>query len=119
QNREGQFVASSTEGATAAAAGAAEALQPGGELTLSLVHASGAGSYPITSWTYLLLPRNFEDCARGEAVAELIRWTLSDGDASAAELGYAPLPANVEAEALARLDALPCGAERQPLGAGS
>ena len=119
QNREGNFVASTTEGATAAAAGAAQALEPGGELTLSLVNAAGADSYPITSWTYLLLPSNFRDCARGEAVAELIRWSLSDGDAAAAELGYAPLPANVEAEALARLDALTCGDDQQPLGTRS
>ena len=117
QNSAGNFVASSTGGATAAAAGAAEALEPGGELTLSLVDAAGADSYPITSWTYLLLPENIADCARAEALARLIRWTLSEGDAAAAELGYAPLPANVEAEALARLGGLTCGADRIPLEA--
>ena len=119
QNRSGAFVASSVEGATAAAAGAAAGLQPGGDLTLSLVNAEGAESYPITSWTYLLLPRNFEDCARGRAVADLIRWALSEGDAAAAELGYAPLPENVEREALARVEGLTCGADEQPVGGGS
>lgn len=117
QNREGEFVPPTTEGATAAAAGAAEALQPGEDLTLSLVNAAGAGSYPITTWTYLLVPANFADCARGQAVTDLIRWTLTEGDAAALELGYAPLPENVETEALARLDALTCGADQQPLGA--
>ena len=119
QNQSGAFVGPDVEGASAAAAGAAAALQPGGELTLSLVNATGAQSYPITSWTYLLVPQNFADCGRGRQVADLIRWMLSDGDAAAAELGYAPLPQNVEAAALAKVDALTCGADQQPLGAGS
>lgn len=119
ENRAGNFVASSTEGATAAAAGAAAALEPGGELTLSLVDAEGVDSYPITSWTYLLLPENIEDCARAEALARLIRWSLVEGDDAAAELGYAPLPENVEAEALARLEGLTCGANRAPVEAAS
>src|SRR5690606_1726506 len=105
----GAFVPPSVEGATAAAAGAAEGLQPGGELTLSLVNATGEQSYPITSWTYLLVPANFSDCGRGRAVADLIRWMLDEGDAAAAELGYAPLPENVETEAMERVDALTCG----------
>lgn len=115
QNREGAFVSPTTDGARAAAAGAAEAMQPGDDLTLSLVNASGEGSYPITTWTYLLLPANFADCARGSAVVDLVRWTLTEGDAAAQELGYAPLPPNVEAEALSRLDALTCGADQQPI----
>lgn len=119
RNQAGPFMAPTVEGATAAAAGAAESLQPGGELTLSLVDAAGERSYPITSWTYLLVPQNFADCTRGRAVADLVRWMLTEGDASASELGYAPLPENVEREALARVDGLTCGRDQQALGDGS
>jgi len=119
RNSAGEFVTPSVQGAMAAAAGAAESLRPGGDLTLSLVNAEGPQSYPITTWTYLLLPPNFTDCARGQAVVELVRWMLTQGDATAESLGYAPLPASVEREALARLDAITCGPDAKPIASGS
>ncbi|HEX8274632.1 MAG TPA: phosphate ABC transporter substrate-binding protein PstS [Longimicrobiaceae bacterium] len=120
QNRAGQFVQPSVEATTAAAEGLAQQLGPQSDFRVSIVDPAGAAAYPIASWTYLLVPPQMGDCAKARALADVVRWGLGpEGDRQAAELHYAPLPADIERQVLARLGTLTCGPQRQPVAAAA
>ncbi len=103
RNRAGAFVTPSPAGAEAAAAAATGGLALGADLRVSLVDAPGAASYPMASFTWLLLDRAPRDPARARAVASFARWALRRGAADARALGYAPLPAPLAERADAEL----------------
>ena len=120
QNRAGQFVQPSVEATTAAAEGLAQQLGPQSDFRVSIVDPAGAAAYPIASWTYLLVPPQMGDCAKARALTDVVRWGLGpQGDRQAAELHYAPLPADIERQVLARLGTLTCGPQRQPVAAAA
>jgi phosphate transport system substrate-binding protein len=73
---------------------------------VSIVAAPGADSYPIASFTWLLLERVPRDTATARATVEFARWALQDGAPIARALGYAPLPVPVAARVQATLEAL-------------
>lgn len=102
QNAAGEFVTASEASVTAAASGAAAAMP--GDFRVSITNAPGAGAYPISSFTWLLLYENPEDKAQSKVMVDFLRWALSDGQAFAADLGYAPLPAEVVTKELAALE---------------
>ncbi len=56
------------------------------------MNAPGKASYPIASFTWLYVPERAQDPARGQAVAEYLKWVYSAGQELAREHGYAPLP---------------------------
>jgi phosphate transport system substrate-binding protein len=119
RNREGSFVQPTLEATAASAAGAAAALPDTTDFRISLVDAAGAATYPITAWTYLLVPRHMAECAKATALAELAEWAYSDeGDRMASELGYAPLPGRAQELVMERWHTLTCGPENQPALAG-
>lgn len=62
------------------------------DFRISLVNAPGKTSYPIASFTWLYVPERAQDPARGQAVAEYLKWVYSAGQELAREHGYAPLP---------------------------
>ena len=104
QNSEGQFVKASGETATAAAAGAAASMPA--DFRVSITNPPGQSAYPIASFTWMLFYENPQDKAQARAMVDFMRWALTDGQRFAAELGYAPLPANVvqmELKALERI----------------
>lgn len=115
QNQAGQFVQPTLEATTAAADGVAKGMGADSELTISLVNAAGATAYPISQWTYLLLRPRMQDCPKARAVASLVQWMLTEGDAQANQLGYAPLPENVQELALQKLRTLTCGPNNEPV----
>ncbi len=115
QNQAGQFVEPTIEATAAAAEGAARSLDPQGELTVSLVNSAGAGVYPISTWTYLLLRPRMEDCSKARPLARLVQWMLTEGDAQARDLGYAPLPESVQEMALQKLGTITCGPGNEPI----
>ncbi len=90
RNAAGEFIKPSV----ASIADAASALA--GKMTedfrVSLVNAPGKASYPIASFTWLYVPERAQDPARGQAVAEYLKWVYSAGQELAREHGYAPLP---------------------------
>lgn len=96
RNREGEFVKPTLDAVTAAAAGAAANMPA--DLRVSIVNAPGKASYPISSFTYLLVPREQRDEAKGRALVRFIRWALHDGGSYARDLLYAPLPPEVLAK---------------------
>jgi phosphate transport system substrate-binding protein len=90
KNAAGKFVKATPEGATQAAAAAAKTMPA--DFRVSITNAPGADSYPISSFTWLLIPTKFSDPAKGKAVADFLHWMLEHGESEAASLGYAPLP---------------------------
>jgi len=120
QNKAGQFVQPSVEATTAAAEGLAQQLGPDSDFRVSIVNPAGAAAYPIASWTYLLVPPQMGDCAKARALVDVVRWGMgAQGDAQASELHYAPLPADIERQVLARLQTVTCGPDRQPVSAAA
>jgi phosphate transport system substrate-binding protein len=60
-------------------------------------------AYPIATFTWILLRKNNGDPAKAQALRSLFAWTLADGQRSAADLGYVPLPPEVVEKAQAAL----------------
>lgn len=100
KNKDGQFVAASLEGATAALAGATIAE----DLTYNPLNAPGATTYPITAPTYLLVKPSYSDAAKGKNVKAFVKWLLTDGQGFADGVGFSKLPADLQTKALAQLD---------------
>jgi phosphate transport system substrate-binding protein len=80
-------------------------------LTTDIVDGSGAGSWPIAGYTYLVLhTSSMEDCAKAAKLLEYVHWTLTDAGAAqrASDLGYAVLPEAVQQQALDKLGEVTC-----------
>jgi phosphate transport system substrate-binding protein len=118
RNASGAFVLPNPQSTSASAANLGEALAQHPDLRLSVVNAPGADAYPISSMTFLLIPGQIDDCGRAQALTGLVRWALADGGAMATELHYAPLPDALRTPALAKLDGITCGANRQAVPRG-
>lgn len=104
QNAAGEFVRASDRTVTAAAGSAARKMPA--DFRVSITNAEGKGVYPISSFTWLLLYENPKNKAQAQVMLDFMKWALSDGQKFAAELGYAPLPAEVvklELAALAKI----------------
>ncbi|HSU13247.1 phosphate ABC transporter substrate-binding protein PstS [Longimicrobium sp.] len=112
KNAAGQYVAPSVDATAAAAAGVAERVA-GGDFRVSLVNAPGATTYPISTWTYLLVPPHWQDCGKARAFVGLVSWALAQGDDAARQLDYAPLPDQVRMGVMQKLGTLTCGADNQ------
>ncbi|MCU1322965.1 MAG: phosphate transporter, periplasmic phosphate-binding protein [Acidobacteriaceae bacterium] len=94
KNASGKFVKASTDGVTAAAAAAAKTMPA--DYRVSITNAPGAESYPISSFTWLLIPLKSTDPAKAKALAEFLGWMLDKGEAEASSMTYAPLPKPVQ-----------------------
>jgi phosphate transport system substrate-binding protein len=90
QNMAGEFVKASEQAVTAAAASAAAKMPP--DFRVSITNAPGAGVYPISSFTWLLLYENPKDKVQAKIMLDFMHWALTDGQKFAGQLGYAPLP---------------------------
>jgi phosphate transport system substrate-binding protein len=90
KNASGKFVKASTEGVTAAAASVANSIPA--DYRVSITNAPGADSYPISSFTWLLIPLQSTDPAKGKALQDFLTWMLDKGESEAAPMTYAPLP---------------------------
>jgi phosphate transport system substrate-binding protein len=92
QNAEGNFVKASLQSTTSAAAAAK--FKPG-DFRVSVTNAPGKETYPIASFTYLLIPTQWKDAAKGKIMVDFLHWMLSDGEQMVEQLDYAPLPKNL------------------------
>lgn len=102
QNGDGTaFVEPSLETISAAAAGAAPTLPESHEswVGISINNAPGQNSYPISSFTYLLLYQNLDVATKSKEQARetvnLIKWMITEGQQYAPELLYVPIPQEV------------------------
>jgi phosphate transport system substrate-binding protein len=103
RNKSGQFVVASVAAVTAAAAGVAKSLPATTDYRLSIVNAPGADSYPISSFTWLLVYQHQGDATKGKKLVDFLNWALTNGEASASSLDYAPLPSEMAANVKARV----------------
>ena len=94
KNAAGKYIKATTGGVTAAASGAAKTMPA--DYRVSITNAPGATSYPISSFTWLLIPRQFADPAKGVAGKGFLTWMLEHGESEASGMGYAPLPVQVQ-----------------------
>ncbi len=102
KNADGQFVAGSTAGVTAAAEAAATTF-PADFRQAPIINGAGASTYPIASYTYLLIPVDWTDADKAQAMVAFTYWALTDGQADEDGLGYAPLPAPIQQKSLDEL----------------
>ena len=107
RNRTGAYVTPTPQGIAAAAAASTAGLPPTTDYRVSLVDAPGAESYPVASFTWVLMDAVPRDTAKAAALVRFVRWALREGGTAAEALGYVPLPAPVAARVDARLAALP------------
>jgi phosphate transport system substrate-binding protein len=68
-----------------------------GDFRVSITNAPGKGSYPISSFTWLLVPERFQDARKGKVVADFLKWMVTEGQKFCLDLTYAPLPKAVVA----------------------
>jgi phosphate transport system substrate-binding protein len=89
KNAAGSFVKASLESVTAAAASSPK--MPA-DFRVSITNAPGKDAYPISSFTWLLIPVPSKDAAKGKILADFLNWMVTDGQKMTAALSYAPLP---------------------------
>lgn len=93
KNAAGQFVKASLASTTAAAAGAK---MPANDFRVSITNAPGKDAYPISSFTYLLVPTQWKDGSKKQAMVDFLNWMLDNGEGMATALDYAPLPSAIK-----------------------
>jgi phosphate transport system substrate-binding protein len=93
ENSSGSFVKASLESVTAAAAGAGRNMPA--DFRVSITNAAGRNAYPISTFTWLLVPQQVADATKGKILVDFLKWMLGEGQRYAAGLGYAPLPPEV------------------------
>jgi phosphate transport system substrate-binding protein len=108
-NQAGEYVEPSIESATAAAAGVSAKLPANTDFRISIVNAPGKGAYPITSFTWLLVPKSIPSAKKHKQLTDFLRWYLTQGETSAASLDYAPLPEALVTILTARIDSISAG----------
>jgi phosphate transport system substrate-binding protein len=105
ENKEGNFVRPSDESCGAALA-AAEMPE---NLRVFAPDPKGANSYPIATFSWILLRKNYQNAETANALRELFQWCLRDGQRYSPELGYVRVPASVAEKALATLNSINSG----------
>jgi phosphate transport system substrate-binding protein len=80
-----------------AAAGAAQVVGTGDDLTLKIDYATKTpGAYPIILVTYEIVCTKYKDSAKGTFVKDFLNYTVGAGQDQLAQLGYAPLPSELQ-----------------------
>ena len=93
KNSSGNLVKADLASVSAAAAGAAKEMP--NDFRVSITNAPGKNAYPISSFTWLLIPQKFQDAEKRDAIKGFLKWMLSDGQNSVETLSYAKLPKEV------------------------
>lgn len=96
RNQSGTFVKADLASVTAAAAGAAENMPD--DFRVSITNAPGKAAYPISSFTWLLIPSKIQDPAKQKVIKDFLHWMLGPGQSHTAALAYAKLPKPVVAK---------------------
>jgi len=90
KNSSGAFVKADLAGVSAAAAATAKEMPE--DFRVSITNAPGKGAYPISSFTWLLIPEKFTDATKRDAMKGFLKWALTDGQGLVEDLSYAKLP---------------------------
>ena len=89
KNAAGTWTTASIDGVTEAAA---SIKQMPSDYRVSITNAPGKDAYPISSFTYLLIPAHAADPAKGKVIMDILSWIITSGETQASSLSYAPLP---------------------------
>jgi phosphate transport system substrate-binding protein len=100
KNKDGEFVAPTLDGATAAL----ENAEVKDDLTYSALNAAGAEAYPITAGTYIIVYAKQTNAGTAAALKGWINFVLTQGQELAPDVDFAPLPTNLQDKAIAQLD---------------
>jgi phosphate transport system substrate-binding protein len=103
KNASGNWVKGSIDGVTNAAASA----KMPADFRVSITNAPGANSYPISSFTYLLIPTHPANAANEKVIKDMLNWIITSGEDEVSSLSYAPLPKSVAQAALKVVYSLP------------
>jgi phosphate transport system substrate-binding protein len=102
QNAAGKFVKADLNSVTLAASGAVKSMPD--DFRVSIANAPGAGAYPISSFTWMIIPRDAKDKTKGAVLKAFLIWGIGpDGQKAAQSLTYAPLAKPVVDKELAAL----------------
>ena len=104
RNPAGQFVKADLDSILAAVPDAA--LSQTGDSRLSILNAPGRNAYPISAFTWILVPSKPSDPRKRAVILEFLRWMLTSGQKECEALGYGPLPRRLVARELGTLDSL-------------
>lgn len=96
RNSSGVFVKANLASVTAAAAGVANTMPD--DFRVSITDSPGKGAYPISSFTWLLIPQEIKDQTKREVIQGFLHWMLGPGQTMTEALAYAPLPKEVVAK---------------------
>jgi phosphate transport system substrate-binding protein len=96
KNSSGEFIKASLAGVSAAAAGAAKSMPE--DFRVSITNPPGKEAYPISSFTWLLIPAQIQDPAKKTAIKDFLGWMLASGQQFCEPLAYAKLPKEVVAK---------------------
>jgi phosphate transport system substrate-binding protein len=104
KNSSGAFIKADLAGVTAAAAGAAKNIPD--DFRVSITDAPGKSAYPISTFTWLLVPSKFSEASKRDAIKGFLKWMLADGQNYAEALSYAKLPKEVVAKELKAINSV-------------
>ena len=96
KNAAGGFIKADLASVTAAAAGTAASMPD--DFRVSITDAPGKTAYPISSFTWLLVPAKIEDASKRKVITDFLKWMVADGQKFTEALSYAPLPKSVVAK---------------------
>jgi phosphate transport system substrate-binding protein len=103
KNAAGNYVKASIEGVTEAAASA----KMPADYRVSITNAPGANAYPISSFTYLLIPAKPINPGNENTLKDMLSWMVKNGEGEVSQLSYAPLPSDLADKVLKTIYALP------------
>lgn len=98
KNSFGSFVKADSNSVAAAAASKAGSIPD--DFRVSITDAPGAQAYPISTFTWLLIPSHISDATKRQAIVKFLKWALTAGQASAQSLDYTELPKSVQTKEL-------------------
>jgi phosphate transport system substrate-binding protein len=96
KNAAGNFVKADFNTVSEAAAGAAKEMPA--DFRVSINNAPGKNAYPISTFTWLLIPDKIGDATKKKSITDFLQWMMTTGQADAQGLSYAPLPKEVVAK---------------------
>ena len=108
KNKAGNFIKPSLETMSLAA----ETAMPDDNLKVNLVDQPGQHAYPLTTTTYFLVNRQYQDRAQGQAVVAFVWFALHQGGELAKQAHYAPLPKALLEQAKGKLQSMSAGGTR-------
>jgi phosphate transport system substrate-binding protein len=102
ENSAGKFIKANLASVTDAAAGAAKKMPD--DFRVSITNAPGDQTYPICSFTWLLIPSKIQDATKRKAITDFLHWMMTDGQKYTESLSYAQLPPPVVSKEMAAIE---------------